>query len=492
MDHENQAIRGVRITLTSNVLMILLQTLIMAGLARLVTAEDYGLLAGSLVVVRLVQHVLTAGPERAILLLPDLGLPVLTAAFQALGWMGLAASLSLAGIAWLAIEIGWPPAFFLALAALAPLVLLSTTGVVFRAVLRRHLAFKQLSLVDIGTQLLGGGAVALVAASQGWGVYALIAGQLMTTLLQSILYGYFACRAGHAQLTGAPPRPWTLLKPLVRSSLTISSTSFLELVNGQLPVTIIGTVLGGTPLGLYNRATTLIQIPVEMIVTSVTRVRIATVSARRDDISTLLPACREVIAVVAAIVLPLCAGAAVAAPSLSRTILGTGWQDAPPAVAWVAALAGTAMLAHVFGMINEAMLRLRERFRIQLLSICLTALCLGAGSWLGGLEGALAGAAGANVLFLLLHMRLAATCLGVSPIRLLGPLLPGAIAGAGCVAGVTMTAGLMDGLAPPLQLGLNIGLCALITESIYALLFPELNNQMLRYAGLKRLKDDGL
>ncbi|MFX8824956.1 oligosaccharide flippase family protein, partial [Acinetobacter baumannii] len=64
MEHEGRAIRGVRIALLSNIAGVLLQTLIMALLARLVSAVDYGLLAGALVVIRLAQHLLSSGPER--------------------------------------------------------------------------------------------------------------------------------------------------------------------------------------------------------------------------------------------------------------------------------------------------------------------------------------------------------------------------------------------------------------------------------------------
>lgn len=490
MEHERRAVRGVRIVLISNVLLIFLQMFTMAALARLVSAADYGLLAGSLVVMRLVQHLLTSGPERAVLLLPDLGLPALAAIFQALCWVGLVAGVMLILVALGAVWAGWSPAFFLTLAALAPLVPLATAGVAFRAVLRRHLAFGQLSFADVAAQLLGGGAIALITAWFGWGVYALVAGQLATTMLQTLLSGFFARRAGFIRLTGAPARRWPVLKPVARSSLTISSTSFLEVLGGQFPVSIIGTLLGSVPLGMYNRAVALVQMPLELLVTSVTRVRIATISAYREDLASLAPACRELVAVVSAIVLPLCAGIAIAAPSLTITILGPDWQAAPPVVAWVAILTAIALMGHVFGVINEGLLRFQDRFRIQLFYMVCNALGLAVGGWLAGIDGALAGAAAAGVPFLLLHMRLSASCLGISFLSLLPPLAPGAIAAASCVLAVRLASPLLESHVAPVQLIANIGICALVTEGIYVLFFPALNGQLLRYAGLKRLAGD--
>jgi O-antigen/teichoic acid export membrane protein len=471
-------------------MLIFLQMFTMAALARLVTAADYGLLAGSLVIMRLLQHLLTAGPERAVMLLPDLGLPVLAAVFQALCGIGLAVGIVLVSCAGMAAWAGWSPAFFLTLIALAPLVPLATAGVVFRAVLRRHLAFGRLSFADIAAQLAGGGAIALVTAWMGWGIYALVAGQLTTSLLQTLLAGWFAHRAGYIRLTGAPARRWTVLTPVARSSLTISGTSFLEVVGGQFPITIIGTLLGSTPLGFYNRAVALVQMPLELLVTSVTRVRIATVSAQREDRYALVPACRELVAVVAAIVLPLCGGIAAAAPSLTETVLGPDWHAAIPVVAGVAILTAITMLGHVFGVINEGMLRFQARLRIQLLYMVCNALGLAGGGWLAGIEGALAGAAAAGVPFFLLQMRLAASCLGESFLSLLPPLVPGAMAAAGCALAVELAAPLLAGQVALVQLIANIGLCAMMTEGSYALFFPQLNGQLLRYAGLRRLAGD--
>lgn len=484
MEHETHAVRSVRIVMISNVLVIILQTGIMAALARLVTPVDYGLLAGSLAIMRVVQHFLTAGPERALLVLPDMGLPVLAAAFQALAWIGLGVGLLLAGAAILAMQAGWSPPLFLTLAALAPLVPLSTMGVVFRATLRRHLAFGRISLSDIAGQLIGGGIVAYVIAVQGGGVFALVAGQLVATLLQTTLCGFFALRAGYTRLTGAPAHRWQALKPLARSSATITSTSLLEVLNGQLPVTVIGMMLGGMPLGLYNRAIALVQVPVELIVTAVTKVRIGTISAQRENLVALREACCALVALIGAITLPLCAGMAAAASSLTLTILGPGWEAAVPVVAWTAAGIAVTMLGHVFGVINEGMLRFTDRFRIQLAAAIAHAVGLMAGGWLAGLTGGLAGAALAGLLFFALHVRLAATATGMSVASLLRPLWPGFAAAAACVAAVRVMTALLASQPAFLLLMAHILVCAVVTIGLYATCFPRLHNQLLRYAGL--------
>lgn len=484
MSLEARSIRGVRVTMLASCASILAQVAIVAVLARLLTTEQYGLAAGALVLVRPVQHLLTAGPERAVLLLSGLTPGHLDAALWTLTGIGLAASAALAALAILAGWLGAPALFAEVLAALAPLVALTAPAAVFRGALRRQLAYGRLAVADMAGQLLGAGALAIAAAAAGWGVYALVAGLLGQALLQTMIAGGLALRSGSVHLRW--PLPGRSSGPLTAASLSMSRTALLEVLHGQAPAAIIGTMLGAGSLGLYNRAAAVVQPPVEMIVTAITRVRIGAVGARRDDPAARRQLCGDLIEEVAGVALPLCIGAAAAAPDLAATILGPAWDAAAPAIAWFAVATAWAMLGHAVAVVNEGLLRLDERFRIQAAVIVVGAAGLAVGA-VGGLEGALTGWAAAWAVFLALHLRLASRALDVPLRSLLARLLPGltaAVAGAAAVHAIGQLSPASFG--PPARLTLDIAACAAAATLIYGIFFPRLFGTLLRYAGLRR------
>lgn len=484
MEHEGRAIRAVRLTLLSNIAGVVLQTLITAVLARLVTAVDYGLLAGALIVMRLAQHLLSSGPERAVLLLSEPSSQLLSAAFWALTATGTAGALLIAAGAGLAALAGVDASYAATVAALTPLLPLTTAAVVLRVALRRHFAFGRLGLADIGAQLIGGGLVAVAVIAGAPGVTALVVGQLATSLLQTMLYAAFALGGGYVSLTRLPAQWWPLLRPMLTASLSISRTSFLEVLHSQLPAALIGALLGRSPLGLYNRATALVQVPIEVVVTSVTRVRIGTIVLLREDMIALRAACHELIEMVAALALPLCCGAAVAAPVLTATVLGPDWLAAVPAVRWTVAFVTFSVLLHVVGTINEGLLRLDERFRLQVVAIIASTAGLVLGTLAGGLTGALAGLTASWALFLALHLRLAARSLRLPIAGLLAKLLPGTVAGIGCAIAAEAVLILLAGQPEPIRLAAAILICAAVTVATYTIFFRSLWRQLLRYVGV--------
>lgn len=486
MSAEARSIRGVRITLLTNLLSIVAQTVVVATLARLLTAEQYGLVAGAVALVRPIQNLLTAGPERAVLLLPEVSAEEIEAAFWALAAAGMTASAVIWVLAMLSIPLGVPTEFAIVLVVLAPVIGIAAAGAVFRGVLRRRYAFGSLAAADIAGQIVGTGAVTIAAALAGWGVYALAAGLLTQALLQTVVTGACAFRSGYVRIGRCRRLHRAELTQLLTAGISISRTSFLENVNSQLPAAIIGATLGAVSLGVYNRAAALVQPPIEMLVTALTRVQIGGIGALHDDPVALRRLCDGLVETAGAATIPLCLGMTAAAPDLVATLLGPAWAGADTAVIWVCLSTLPAMLGHVFAVINEGTLRLNERFRIQLVSMTVAGIGLAGGALIGGeLCGALIGWMVGWSVFLLLHLRLSAGTFGTSPLSMLIHLLPGTGAGIACMAGVFAVAPLMSGAAPMVRLGLDIILCAVCTMTVYGVFFPRVFDTLLRYVGLR-------
>lgn len=482
MNLDALSIRGIRVTLLFSVVRILVQMAIIAVLARLIAAEDYGLVAGALAIVGVVQHILTSGPERAVLLTPDVTPANLQAALWFVTLPALAASAALAGGAALAAMLGAPPRFAAVLAALAPLIALTAPAAVFRGALRRRFAFLSLSIVETIAQIVGTGVISITAAAAGAGAFALVLGLLGQGLLQTAFTGSLAVGAGLLRI--GRPTPGMSAGPLVSASVTISRTSILEVLHAQSPSALIGAMLGATSLGLYNRAAAIIAVPVELIVSAITRVLIGTVGASRHDQAVLRQLCGDLVETVAAVSVPICVGAAVAGPLLAATILGPGWEEAGEAVAWLSAITACAMVGHAIGGVNEGLLRHHDRFRIQVAVTVASAVGLAAGATLG-LAGALAGLLAGSALFVMLHLGLAASALAVPRSALLARLVPGASGGlAAGMAALAVDALRPGAIAAPAALLLQVSACAAAVMLLYAALFPRVLRRLLGLVGL--------
>ncbi|MBP7062949.1 oligosaccharide flippase family protein [Ferrovibrio sp.] len=478
MSIADKTIKAVRVSVMATLLSGLLQVGTTVIMARLLTPAEYGLVAGALVLVAPLSMILFGGLERALVLQDTLPETALDAVFWgSLGLAGLGA-IGLAGLAGLGLAGFYQGQLAGILLACTPLLAGSALAALYRALLRRHFAFGRLAAADLASQFLGPGLVAILAAVQGWGAYAIVAGMLAQSAVQTLLLAWFAGHQPHWRLN------LPAAHPILRASLSLSGTSVLEVVHARLPAAIIGLGLGEVALGLFNRAYLLVQLPLEVPATTVTKVLFGGLAQWRHDLDRLRRAAAALVETGAAVVLPVCAGMALAAPELVATLLGPQWDAAVPLIPWLCLGGAAAMIGHFFAMLNEAALRLRERFRIQ----CFTLLVSGAALLLAvrfDLRAAAAAAALGALLFLLLHVRLAVHVLHIAPGKILLWLLPGAVAALACAGALLALRPLLPGeLAAPWRLGLDIAACGLCLPLVYGLLFRRLLADLWRYAGL--------
>jgi lipopolysaccharide exporter len=472
-----RTVRGVRITFGATVLSGLIQAGVLVVMARLLTPLDYGLVTGSLVVVRPVQLILFAGLERAVILDQDLS-HQRTASIMSLNvLLGLGATLivaALAGLAWLS-----PPfhRFAPTLLALSPALLITGLGVTPRAILRQRLAYGRLATADVVSQLLGQVLMAIAAARAGLGAYSLVLGYLTQSVIQMVM-----------NLQGAATRPtlrmaWSVVSPILKFSFSISKTSLLELLSGQIPALSVGGVLGPISLGVYNRAYSLIQLPVEMLANSMSRVLFSGFSLVREDVERLRRGCRGLIEIGSAAVIPVCCGMAAAASDLVPVLLGPKWSSTEVIIPWICVGATCGLVAHLFAVMSEAAVRLEARFRLQLVATVATAVAFAVGVRFG-LVGCSAAFAFGNVVFLIGNVWLTSHILRLSLQDVLRWIQPAAVSGGCMILYVTLIRATLTGALPAVRLIVEIAGCAIVLAALYLLFWPRTVADVARYSGL--------
>lgn len=342
------------------------------------------------------------------------------------------------------------------------------------SLLRRRMQFRSLAVIEVVTYVLAYGGIGVVMAWQGYGVFSLVGASLGQGIISGVLA--YAMTRHSVRLYFS----WDRYRPLLAYGGRISLTSFLEFLTSSLDTMVIGRVLGAALLGVYNRAYMLISLPLFLITTSVSKVIFPAFSQLQAQLEKLRTVYLASITLVAAVVLPLSAGMAVAAPELVRSLLGPGWEASVPVLRLMSLPVSLSLITMFAGVMCDARARLNQKIIINIVTL-LTIMGL---FWL--LRGyGLLGFAGALLLNefirMALFMRLMHQDLDISYGRLLLPYIPGLWHAAAVAAslGVVRWALLPLHWPPVVVLSLLIGTGAVVLALLVLVLpLPLLRTEM--------------
>ncbi|MBX0290424.1 lipopolysaccharide biosynthesis protein [Hymenobacter sp. HSC-4F20] len=436
------AVHGVKWTTAATITTSLLQIGYTATMARLLSPAAFGLVALAGVILRFGSYFAQMGMEQAIIQKPDITSKDVRAAFtSSLGLSVVFAGLLLLG-APLAAGIVRQPEVVPVVRVLAVGLLLTGFNATALSLLRRRMQFRTLALLEVVSYVLSYGLLGIGLAWQGFGVWSLVGATLGQGLLLTVL-SYGAVRHDLRLLFD-----WATYRPLVAYGSRMSAISFLEFVTGSLDTLLIGRLLGAAALGIYSRGWQLIGLPVYMLTTSVSRVVFPSFSQVQADRPRLKNVYLSSITLIAALVIPICAGAAVAAPEIVRVMLGPSWGEAVPVLRVVCAAFSLSMVTMFAGVVCDATATLTPKLWLNLgYVVLLTGLFYGLSPYgLLGVAGAVvAGEVIRTVLYLLLMRRV----LAVTTAEVLGSYVPGLLAGAAVAAGIAAVRLLLPpGLVP--------------------------------------------
>jgi PST family polysaccharide transporter len=296
-----------------------LQLLVLAILARLLTPADFGLAAAALVVVGFSTVFSQFGIGPAVVQRLDLRDAHLRSAFTISVLLGLL----LGSVIWLAAPL---LAVFFRLEGLTPLLRalafvfpVQGLAVVADSLMQRELRFRGLAVVEILTVATGYGVAGVPLAALGFGAWALIGAHLTQNVLRTILL--FALRPH-------PVRP--LLAPRACADLLYfgggyTASSVSNYVAGQGDNLVVARWLGAEALGEYGRAYQLMAGPAVLFGNLLDRVLFPTMAQLQGQPERLAEAYRRGISLVALVMLPTSALLMLLAPELTQLVLGSEW-----------------------------------------------------------------------------------------------------------------------------------------------------------------------
>lgn len=297
-----------------------LQLAVLAVLARLVTPADFGVVSAAFVVISFSAIVSQLGLGPALVQRPDLEPRHVDTAFTSSVLFGLLLGGVLWAVAPLVADFFRTPGVAPVMRALAWVFPLQGLGTAAESLARRDLRFRWLAMLDATAYGLGYGVVGVALALAGWGVWALVAGEISEAVFRSVI------------LLRSRARPRLMLERRALSELlyfgsgfTIAKVANFFAVNGDNLV--VGRMLGAAALGLYGRAYQLMSAPAASFGTVLDNVLFPAMARVQRDLPRLRMAYRHGISLVAVVVLPVTVVLFLLAPEFVRVVLGPRWGD---------------------------------------------------------------------------------------------------------------------------------------------------------------------
>jgi polysaccharide transporter, PST family len=328
-DLGTRAARGAGVTLAAQGVRVALQFASVVVLARLLSPEDFGLVAMVTAVIGVADLVRDFGLSSAAVQSVTLEDEERTNLFWVNLALGVACTVVIVAARPLIVAAYGEPRITPVILALAVVFTLSGANTQYRSDLTRRMRFAALSASDIAAQAAGI-AVAVVIALLGHGLWALVAQQL-TAAVTALVVNVLTVR----WLPGLPRRG-VPMRRFFRFGAGLFSTQFLTYLTKNVDNVALGIVYGPVPLGFYSRAYQLLMMPLNQINAPMTNVALPVLSRIQHDDDAYQRYLERAQLVACYLTTTLFAVAAGLSAPLVLLLFGSGWTAVAPIFAILA------------------------------------------------------------------------------------------------------------------------------------------------------------
>ncbi|MBW9122385.1 lipopolysaccharide biosynthesis protein [Microbacterium trichothecenolyticum] len=376
----HRASRGIVVTMGGMWGKTLIQLAAIMLLGRLLSPEDFGLVAMVTAISGIIDLVRDFGLTGAIIQAREIS----ERAWRSLFWLALGLGVLLGGIlaacAPLIADLYDEPQLVLITLVIAPSLIVNGLTMPLQARATRELKFALLARIDV-VSMVGGVAAAITGGLLGWGYWSLIL-LVGTGLVVRLVMLWVALR----------PRPgWPRIHrdvvPLVSRGGSIFGAELLNYVERNADTVIIGQQLGPSVLGQYSRAYALFLMPLQQLNGPIGRVALPVLSKLQDDGDRYRRYIRGALLVIGYLTLPTYAILATVSEPLFAILLGPGWEQAAVLFS-ILAIAGIAQgIGKVRGWLFITMGRSHQQLLYDLVARPLVVVGFFVGIWWGGIYG---------------------------------------------------------------------------------------------------------
>lgn len=331
-DIRGRSIRGGMVMFAGQGLRMIIQFAGVIVLSRLLPPAAFGLIAMVAAISAVLDLLKELGLSAATMQRPDITHDQVTALFWINTAAGAAITAALFAAAPLIAAFYGQPDLVTVTRTLAFVFLAGGLGNQHWALLRRQMRFTTITAIETAAEFIAF-LVAISAAIAGMGFWALVAQRVTSPLL--ILVGSWACcrwRPGWPKRTAGVREMFDFGMSYTIGNIGVAATRSLDQI-------LIGWLWGPGMLGIYERATRLVQVPLNNINAPVYAVAMPTLSRLADQPDRYRRGFGEIIEKLAMVTMPAGIVAATMADWVVAILLGRGWEDATAIIGAFAVIA---------------------------------------------------------------------------------------------------------------------------------------------------------
>lgn len=322
MQLKDKVVSGVAWSAAEKIGSMLLQMVVSFVLAGLLVPDDYGTMAVMVVFATLSLLIVDSGFSQALIRKAEPTQSDYTSVFVfnlVVSWVLYA--LLVAGSFPLAAYYDQPemtriaPVLFLLLPVNAMCVIQNT-------ILTRTFAFRKLSTITFLSSLMAG-VVSITVAVLGGGLWALVCQRLLTLVVKAILLWWWG--------DWRPRGGWSMgpLREMFPYSSRLLATDLLNGIYNNVSSLFIGRMYTLQQLGYFSQAQKLKDLPVTSTVQAVQNVTFPALASIRDDERKFAESYRQVLMVMAFVMIPMMAGLVAVADDMFA-LIGDKWRPTVP------------------------------------------------------------------------------------------------------------------------------------------------------------------
>ncbi|MFN3325138.1 MAG: lipopolysaccharide biosynthesis protein [Bryobacteraceae bacterium] len=391
---------------------------------RLLTPDDYGLLAMTTVFLLMLSVLAEFGVGAAIVQAHAIDEHKLRQIFGVALLMNFGAALVVFSGSPLIARFYDEPALVSIVRLFSIQFVMNALMVVPRGLLQRKLNFKGLALIELGATI-SGGLLTLLMAFAGLGVWSLIAGNLLNLALQVVGLNFAS------PFLKLPIFSFRTVRTMVTFGASVTGTGLLWSFWSQADSLIAGRLLGRELLGAYAIGAHVVSIPLSRFSQIVSQVAFSTFSRLQDDPAAFRTNLTRSLALLSVGSFPLFWGLSSVAQELIAIVLGPRWSTAVIPITMLALVTPLRLLQQFTSVAARAAGRVEIEFRNTLITALVMPASFYAGCLWGGLEGLCSVWITVYPLLLLWNLRNLFGALGLRlPALLTAALIPGLAAAA--------------------------------------------------------------
>lgn len=335
------------------------QLAVLGVMARLLTPEEFGLMALAQIALRFGSYFADFGLAAAIQQKKEINDSEIRASF----WFSV-----FAGIFFFLVTLvmAVPLANFFDTPKLAPIINLIAFSFIINGVsatatglLKRNMQFKYLSIVETIIYLFSNGVIGILLAYYGYGVYSLAIAYLSQQFL------FFLAAYAKTRHTLRLNLTLSDYKHILTYGGGYSIASFMTFLAANIDNILIGKFFLATDLGLWNRSRNIIFMPTYNLLISITGVLLPSYSKLQADNQQFSELYIKSLIIAGFFLIPVGGGMFAAAPQLVDVLLGKNWPNAIPLVQLASLFVPVEMLASVAATACSALGVLSLQIRLQ-------------------------------------------------------------------------------------------------------------------------------